>query len=349
MINIKSLLVGPEILVIDAIKTLEANEIKILLVVDTDQHLLGTITDGDIRRGLLKGIALQDSVSKIMHQNPTFALQSEPKRKKIQLMKDKVISHLPILDENRVVITLMTDKEMNEYSYQDIDVVLMVGGLGTRLGELTTEVPKPMLKVNGKPILEIIINNFKTFGFNKFHFAVNYKSQVIEDYFGDGSHHDIKVNYLREKERMGTAGALTLLPKNIKNPILVMNGDVLTKVNFAHLFETHCKQKSVATMCVRQYDFQVPFGVVKTDQEKIVEIQEKPKHSFFVNTGIYCLSAEALAHIPENSFYDMTTLFNKLIKEQQQNVNVFPIHEYWLDVGRPDDFDQAQFDYKKEF
>lgn len=349
MINDKLVLVSESMTALEAIKLLESSELKILFVTNVDKQLVGVITDGDIRRALLKEIPLTDKVTRFMNPNPVFAFQKDLPAKRIQLLKEKQVQQLPIVDENKKIIDIFFYDNIDSSKICDTPVVLMVGGLGTRLGDLTADIPKPMLEVGGRPILETIIENFKSFGFYKFYFAVNYQAGVIENHFKNGSSFGVSIEYLREETKLGTAGALSLLPDNIESPIIVMNGDVLTKVNVAKLIETHIKQKSLATMCVRQYDYQVPFGVIKTTDGKITEIQEKPKQSFFVNSGIYCLSVEAIRRIPKAKQYDMTTLFNELITTDKDKVEVFLIHEYWLDIGRPDDFNRAQFDFKKVF
>ena len=223
----------------------------------------------------------------------------------------------------------------------------MVGGLGSRLGELTANCPKPLLKIGEKPILESIIDNFKIHGFKNFFLAVNYRSEMIESHFGDGSDFGVNIQYIREKERMGTSGSLTLFQPINDLPIFVMNGDLLTHVNFSSLLKHHNDEKFDASTCVRQYDHQIPFGVVELDGLKISKIQEKPIKSFMVNAGIYVLNQSALRLIPENSYFDMPSLLEKMLQSGNK-VGAFPIHEYWLDIGRKDDFEQAELDYIKQ-
>jgi NDP-sugar pyrophosphorylase family protein len=224
----------------------------------------------------------------------------------------------------------------------------MAGGLGARLGELTKNTPKPMLQVGNKPILETIIEGFAKYGFSDVIISVNYLSHVIEEYFGNGENFGVNIEYVHEKERMGTAGALSLMRDKLTEPFFVMNGDILTNVNFAHLLDFHKEQNSVATMCVREYDFQVPYGVVNIDDGRISSIDEKPVHKFFVSAGIYMLSPDVLDFIPQNSFYDMPTLFERLI-DAQKNALSFPIRDYWLDIGQMGDYKQANNDYGKVF
>jgi NDP-sugar pyrophosphorylase family protein len=224
----------------------------------------------------------------------------------------------------------------------------MAGGLGTRLRPLTDDIPKPLLKVGNKPILETIIRNFAEHGFVNITISLNYKGDMIKDYFGDGSDFGVNIDYVEENKRLGTAGALSLLKENPHEPFFVMNGDLLTDVNFSHLLDFHSFGNSTATMCVREYEYQVPYGVIQTKDSDITSIVEKPIQKFFVNAGIYVLSPSVFNDIPENEFFDMPTLFNILI-EKQKKVSSFPIHEYWLDIGRMSDFEQAQSEYFRIF
>jgi len=227
-------------------------------------------------------------------------------------------------------------------------VVLMVGGLGTRLRPLTENTPKPMLKVGNKPILQTIVEKFAEYGYTNIVMCVNYKSHIIQDYFEDGSKFGVSIKYILEEQRMGTAGALSLLKEKPTESFFVMNGDLLTNVNFEHLDNYHILNHSMGTMCVREYDFQVPYGVVNIDGSRILSIEEKPTHKFFVSAGIYMLSPEVLDYIPQNQFYDMPTLFEKLISENK-NVISFPLREYWLDIGRIEEYKKANEEYDEVF
>jgi len=220
-------------------------------------------------------------------------------------------------------------------------VVLMAGGLGTRLWPLTEETPKPMLALGGKPILESILENLIAEGFHKFFLSVNYKADLIEEYFGDGSRWGASVSYLREEQRLGTAGPLSLLAETPSLPIVVMNGDLLTQASIANLLDYHVSLDSIATMAVREYDLQVPYGVVRTAGERITSIEEKPVQKYLVNAGIYVLSPQALQHIPPYTYFDMPTLFDRLNATGARTV-AFPLREYWLDIGCPQDYDQAK-------
>jgi len=224
----------------------------------------------------------------------------------------------------------------------------MVGGLGTRLRPLTENTPKPMLKVGGKPILETIVKRFVDDGFTNITMCLGYKSNVIQDYFRDGGSFGANIDYIVEEERMGTAGALTLLEKRLDNPFFVMNGDLLTNINFEKMLDFHVEHNSKATMCVREYDIEVPYGVVNVANENITSIIEKPIHSFFVNSGIYLLEPDCIDLIPDNKFYDMPTLFEELIAAKEKIIS-FPLQEYWLDIGRVADYEKANAEYHDIF
>ena len=226
--------------------------------------------------------------------------------------------------------------------------VIMAGGRGSRLGSLTDECPKPMLRVGGRPILETILLNLREFDIDHVYLAVNYRAEMIEDFFGDGSAHDLRIDYLRERERLGTAGALGMLPSRPDKRFIVMNGDVLTKVNVTDLLAFHGRVGAIATMCVRQHDFQVPFGVVAVEGQSVLRIDEKPVRRDFVNAGLYVLDPIALDSIAPRTYLDMTTLLNSLIAAGHRAA-AFPVSEYWLDVGRHADFERANGEFPNEF
>jgi len=219
-------------------------------------------------------------------------------------------------------------------------VVLMAGGLGSRLKPMTDECPKPLLKVGNKPILENILEDFKENGFTRFYISVNYMSDMVEEYFGDGSRWGVEIKYLYEDKKLGTAGAISLIKEKHSEPIFVMNGDLLTKVNFQQMLDFHIEHKADVTMGIREFDFQVPYGVVKRDDYRFVDIIEKPVQKLFINAGIYILNPELLEMMPGNSFYEMPNLL-KYFKDQNKDIIVFPVREYWLDIGHIDDYKQA--------
>lgn len=332
----------------EVIQAIDTSALQIALVVDEHRQLQGTVTDGDIRRGFLKGKTLEDSVQDIMNTHPLTVQQHEDYPHMIRLMRQRAIHQIPIVDDAGVVVGLESIDDLLEPVVRDNWVVLMAGGLGTRLYPLTEHCPKPLLKVGNKPILETIMENFMSYGLRKFYISVNYKAEMIEEYFGDGSKWGVEIRYLREEKRLGTAGALSLIPETPSAPLIVMNGDLLTKVNFAQLLQFHHEQKSLATLCVRDFEYQVPYGVVRVDEQKLQAIVEKPIEHYFVNAGIYVLNPEVLDEVPRDAFYDMPTLFETLV-ESKRNASVFPIREYWMDIGRMDDFERAKSEYMEVF
>jgi len=329
-------LVGPDESIRKTIQRIDGSSLQIALVVDAQRRLLGTVTDGDVRRGILKGISLEDPATKIMNAKPIVARQGDDRDSMLAAMRARLIHQIPVLDaENRVVGLEVLDSLLG--AKRENTVVLMAGGRGARLRPLTDDTPKPLLHVGAKPILETILESLIEQGFSRFYLAVNYLAEKFEQHFGNGSRWGVDIGYLRESKPLGTAGALSLLPERSGSPLLVMNA---TRIGFGHLIDFHVSHKAVATMGVREYDFQVPFGVVHMQNERIVEVQEKPTHRFFVNAGIYVFDPVALEVVPREQRFDMPDLFNTLAK-QGKHTAVFPIREYWLDVGRHDDFARA--------
>ncbi|MBU1639418.1 MAG: nucleotidyltransferase family protein, partial [Proteobacteria bacterium] len=310
--------------------------------------LLGTITDGDIRRAILRGGSLEDPIEKVMNTRPTAFTADESMEDMLVAMRLLKLSKVPVVDHKNRVVGLQILDELLRPTPKYNPVVIMAGGLGSRLGSLTKKCPKPLLHVGNRPVLQTILENFIAFGFYNFYFSVNYKAEMIEEFFGDGAKWGVSIKYIYEDKRMGTAGALSLLPERPKMPFFVMNGDILTKVNFLQLLDFHTEHRAAATMCAFKYDLQIPYGVLQIDNDRLVEIDEKPTQSFFVNAGIYILEPKTLDNIPPNTFFDMPSLYEKLI-ETKQEAAVFPLREYWLDIGHMSDFERAQGDFKDFF
>lgn len=344
MKNIDQLLISPTSSILEALHIIDEGQVQIALVTDSNQRLIGTVTDGDIRRGILRGVDLSSEVRLIMKMDPVTSREGDSKEIIFAKMKNYNLKQIPVIDRHGSIVRLDLLDEIIKYDRCNNWVVIMAGGLGSRLGELTRDTPKPLLKVGTKPILEVILENFITNGFHRFIISVNYKAEMIMDYFGDGLKWGIKILYLQENKRLGTAGALSLLPFTPENPIIVMNGDLLTKVNFQQLLDFHTDTKAKATMCVREYEFQVPYGVVKVNNHQLQSIEEKPLQRFFISGGIYVISPEVLQYIPEDTFYDMPSLFDELLK-RNASTSAFPIREYWMDIGRVDDFERANTEY----
>lgn len=332
----------------EALITIDNGAIRIALVVDEHDKFVGTITDGDIRRGLLKEMTLQDSIESIIFKNPTVCNIEDTRDKILSVAIDKKIYQIPIVDLEGKLVGIEEVDELLKPRNKNNKVVIMAGGLGTRLRPLTENTPKPMLKVGDKPILETIILNFKKHGFKNIILSVSYKSEIIEEYFKDGKSFGVNIEYIHENKRMGTAGALSLMRDKLTESFFVMNGDLLTNINFENMMEYHLVNNSIATMGVREYDFQVPYGVVGVDGKNIKSIKEKPIQKFFVSGGVYILNTEALNFIPDNEFYDMPTLFEKIIENNMKSIS-FAIREYWLDIGRMEEYDKANSEYYEVF
>lgn len=345
---LNEILIKPDSTIIEALRAIDKGAMKIAFVVNENNKLLGSISDGDIRRALLKGKNLHDSINDIYNKKPFFVYDDFSRNSLIQTCIEKKIYNIPVVDKNKKIVKVITFDELVKSKKYPNKVVLMLGGLGTRLRPLTENTPKSMLKVGGKPILETIIEQFKKHEFENFVFCVNYKAEIIKDYFKDGKDFGINIEYVYEDKRMGTAGALSLLKEKPKEPFFVMNGDLLTTVNFAYMLEYHLENRAVATMGVREYEYQVPFGVVNTIGNEIFSIEEKPTQKFFVSAGIYVLNPETIDYIPKNEYFDMPSLFEKLIQEKKNTIT-FPIKEYWCDIGRIEEFKKANEDYKRVF
>ena len=348
MKNIKNIKLKQNATIKEALGIIDSGAMQIALVVDDNDKLLGTLTDGDIRRGILRGLDLDSSIETIVFKEPAIAKISSTKEEILKIALSKKLHQIPIVDDNGIILDLKEIEELVEPKIKTNRAILMVGGLGTRLRPLTQDTPKPMLKVGNKPILQTIVERFAEYGFVNITMCVNFNASIIRDYFGDGKEFGVNIDYVLEQKRMGTAGALSLLKERPSEPFFVMNGDLLTNVNFEHIFNYHTLHKATATMCVREYDYEVPYGVVKMNDNKITAIAEKPVQKFFVSAGIYMLSPEILDLIPKNEFYDMPALFEKLIR-LSKNVISFPIREYWLDIGRMEEYQRANEEYKEVF
>lgn len=342
-VNWQKVVITPTVSIKDALKVIDKEALRVALIVD-DNKLVGMVTDGDVRRGILKGVELTDAVKKIMNVTPLSAnvnLATEELRK---IMQQRQILSLPLVDDEGCLVGLKTLYDTLTVKKRENPVFIMAGGFGTRLKPLTDNCPKPMLKVGDKPMLETLINNFKNHGFYKFYISTHYLPEVIMDYFGTGEKFDVEITYVHEETPLGTGGALSLLPNTLPNePLIMINGDILTNVDFSKVLDFHVKQASDATMCVRDYEIKIPFGVIEGEGHEITAMVEKPTYRYFVNAGIYIISNHIINSLPKNERLDMPTLFE--IKQQAGFKTLkFPIHEYWLDVGRHADFNKAQVD-----
>jgi dTDP-glucose pyrophosphorylase len=337
-------LIRPSATVRDAVRAIDDSGIQIALVVDANRILLGTVTDGDVRRALLKGITLEDAASKVMNTHPTVVGEHDSDQRILAIMKKTLLRCIPVTADSGEVKRVALLSDLIQSREKDNVVLIMAGGVGSRLTPLTDNCPKPLLKVGTKPLLETIVEGLRDHGFRNFFFSVNYKAEMVKEHFGDGEQLGVSIRYLEENKRLGTAGALSLLPEQPEKPVLVMNGDLLTKVNFEQLLDFHCDQRAVATMCVREYDIQIPFGVVRIEEHRLKNVDEKPMQRFFVNAGIYVLEPEVIGGIPRDTYFDMTTMFEQLVKQGRETA-VFPIREYWLDIGQLEDLERARVEY----
>ena len=331
----------------ETLEVIDKGAIKVAVVLSDDGLLLGILNDGDIRRALLKGMSLGDSIAGIINKHPVVANINDTKERILELANEKKLHQIPIISNGKL-IGIQDIREFLAPKNKPNKVILIVGGLGTRLRPLTNDVPKPMLDVGNKPILHTIVENFAKYGYTDIIMCVNYKSEIIKEYFGNGDKFGVKIEYVLENQRMGTAGALSLLKERPKDDFFVMNGDLLTNVNFEYLHEYHKDSNAGASICIRKYEMQVPYGVVNVRANKVTSIEEKPTQSFFVSAGIYMFSPIVLDFIPKGVFYDMPTLFSELLKHDFP-IHPFPIREYWLDIGRMDEYRRANDEYEGVF
>ena len=327
----------------DTLSVINSEALRVALVVDDQKILLGVVTDGDIRRGILAGLSVNESITKIMNAAPVIASSKVTKDELIELMNRLDLLSIPIVDNGKVV-GLQTLHDTIVKEKKDNPVFIMAGGFGTRLKPLTDDCPKPMLNIGDKPILEVLIKQFINHGFYRFFISTHYLPEIITDYFDDGSQFGVEIHYINEETPLGTGGALGLLPKNaLSLPLIMINGDILTKIDFDKLLNFHDDHNAIATMCVREYEYQVPFGVVEGDGVYIEEMVEKPLHRFFVNAGVYVVDPKVCSIVEKNKYIDMPSLLERHIGNGEK-VLQFPVHEYWLDIGRMDDFNRAQID-----
>jgi dTDP-glucose pyrophosphorylase len=340
---IANIVVSKKDTILKALELLDLYALRIVLVVDENNHLLGSVTDGDIRRGLLKGQGLHSSIELIMHTRPYSIEEGVLTNRQIfEIMREKRYLALPVI-KNGVLTNIITLDDLIRTKRKENPVFIMAGGFGTRLRPLTDNCPKPMLPVGGKPLLETIISSFKEQGFYKFFISTHYLPEVIHEHFCDGEKFGVQIKYVHETDPLGTGGALSLLPKNeIDLPFIVINGDVLTNMNFEKLLDFHGKNNAIATMCVREFQYQIPYGVVNSQQNIIQSMTEKPSYFFDINTGIYVVSPELLVQV-KAEFIGMPTILEQQI-EKNKIVSSYPLHEYWLDIGHIEDYNRAQRD-----
>lgn len=326
--------------VLNVINNINNSQYQICFIVDDQGSLIGSIADGDIRRGLIEGHSIDSLASQIMNPNPISIFASQSKRQAQTIMSANQIKQLPVVNEDHQLVGLHLMDQILNLALKENSILIMAGGFGKRMMPLTENLPKPMLKVAGKPILEHIILNAKAQGFRKFIISLHYLGNLIIDHFGDGSNLDISIQYIHESEPLGTAGALSLIEPLPSQPFIVTNGDIITDINFANLLHFHESNQSEATMAIKKYELQNPYGVVNTKGLEIISFEEKPIQISYVNAGIYALNPSSLKYLLVNEHCDMPDFFKKLSHEKHL-ITAYPIHEPWADVGRPIDLSEV--------
>lgn len=323
----------------EAIECLNRSSLQIVLVVDAKRNLIGTLTDGDIRRGLLKGVSFGEPINKLVNKNPIVTKKTRKDLGLVEMMQKLKIFQIPVVDKrNRLVgLHLWDEKEVN--SKKPNLVIIMAGGFGKRLGSLTKKTPKPLLPIRGKPMLSLILEKIQSEGFVNVIVSVFFQKEKIKKYFRDGSRFGLNIKYLEEKAPLGTAGSLSLLPLQ-KYPILVLNADIICNFSLAEFLSYHKKQKAVASVAVKPDTYEFSFGIVKTKGTQILGFQEKPLFSFLYNAGVYCLNPTALNRMPKNKYLDMPDFLMTLVRNKEKVV-AYPLHEHWQDLGTLYSYSQA--------
>lgn len=342
-------LLAPTATIRDAMRAIDKSSLRICLVVDENNKLLGTVTDGDTRRALLREAHMHDPVSNVMNMQPLSVTSITTREQRLKLMNEHDLTAIPIINEQHQVVGLETLHQAMQPELRENPVFIMAGGFGTRLQPLTDHCPKPMLRVGEKPMLEHLINQFVSHGFQNFYISTHYLPDIIRNHFGDGSAWNASIQYVHEDQPLGTGGALGLLPPDLPDmPLLMMNGDVLTKLNYAQLLRHHECNHFDATICVREDEHRVPFGVIETENKLITNMVEKPTYRYKINTGIYVLSPEIVRSVQAGQRIDMPTLLEQH-RQESKRVGTYTSYDYWLDIGQMKDYQKAQMDIELYF
>lgn len=339
-------LISPEATLAETIENLNTVAIKLALCVDGEGRLVGAISDGDLRRGLLRGLSMQDPVREIANPSPLVVPEGADREMVRAIMKANKVQQVPVVDDEGRVVGLHLWDALDTTPSHDHAMIIMAGGKGTRLRPYTENCPKPMLPVCDKPMLQHIIERAKAQGFQSFILSLNYLGHMIRDYFGSGADFGVQISYIEEKEPLGTAGALSLLSPRPDSPFVVTNGDVLTDIDYRRLMDFHESQVAHGVMAVRQYEWVNPYGVVEMQGVEITGFTEKPVVLSHINAGVYALSPSVLDHLEPYTHCDMPTLFDRIRSAGMRTVG-YPMHEPWLDVGRRSDYEQAQIYIEK--
>lgn len=331
-----------------ALEVIDMNRGCAVIVIDPEKKVKGTITDGDIRRALLKNVSVDSSIRRIYNKKFLSMGHLETKKKAREFMLRNSVRQVPVIDEDGRIQDIYILEELLSYDIKDNYVIIMAGGLGRRLRPLTKNLPKPMLRVGDKPILEDIIDQFKEYGFHKFLISINYLGDKIQEYFKDGKDFGVTIEYIVENIRLGTAGSIALALSKLDKPFIVINGDILTGIDFDSFINYHIQHEFDITVGVRKYEIKVPYGVVRADELSIRDIVEKPTCFFYINSGVYAVSPEVAHIIPRNTEYNMTD-FIKDACTQNFSSGIYHVTEYWTDIGQMEDYTRANEDIKKFF
>ncbi|MGI9526132.1 MAG: nucleotidyltransferase family protein [Weeksellaceae bacterium] len=316
----------------------------ILFLIDEHDSLIGSLTDGDLRRGFIKGLGFDTNLIEFIQPNPKFLLENEYDQEKLTSLRKNKFKIIPIVNKNHQIVDILNFDLKS--TIIPADAVIMAGGKGTRLRPLTNDTPKPLLKVGGKPIIEYNIDRLAKVGVDNIHISINYLGEQIEEFFGDGSHKNLKISYLREEKPLGTIGSILLVKEFEHDDIFVMNSDLLTNIDFADFYKTYKESDADMAVAATSYHVNVPYAVLETDESNAVKsLKEKPRYTYFSNAGIYLIKKRLLELIPEEEFYDITDLMDKVISMDNKLIT-YPINGYWLDIGKPEDFKKAQEDIK---
>jgi dTDP-glucose pyrophosphorylase len=344
MVELKKHLVHKDDLVEVALFMLnELGKDLTLFVVADENILLGTLTDGDIRRGLLKNLNIRNSVGEFMNTRFKFLKEAEFSLEEVEQYKEQGVRLLPVVDAQTKIKRLINFTSQS--TVLPIDVLIMAGGEGQRLRPLTETTPKPLLKVGSKPIIEHGIDRLITFGINNFHISIKYLGEQLVDYFGDGSSKNVNISYVREEQKLGTAGALALVDGFRNDTILMMNSDLLTNIDFEDIYRNFKKSGSDLMVACIPYKVDIPYAILEMEEDRVISLKEKPSYTYYSNAGIYLMKREVVDLIPKNEHFNATDLMDSLI-ESEKKVGYYSILGYWLDIGKMDDFIKAQEDIK---
>lgn len=349
MHGLSDIIIAPDATIRSAMRMLDTGSQRIVLVCDQQNRLLGTVTDGDTRRALLRDSNMHDPISQVMNKTPLTVSATNNREQRLKLMKLHDLTAIPIVNDQQQVVGLETLHQAMQPEQHDNPVFIMAGGFGTRLQPLTDHCPKPMLRVGDKPMLEHLIIQFISHGFHNFYISTHYLPEIIRDYFGDGSRWNASIKYVHEDVPLGTGGALGLLPKPLSEmPLIMMNGDVLTKLNYAQLLRHHVENSFDATVCVREDEHRVPFGVIETEEDLIISMVEKPVYRYKINTGIYVINPEIVASVQVSQRIDLPNLLEQH-RGRQKRIGTYTSYDYWLDIGQMKDYQKAQRDIEVYF